>query len=170
MRAGTKTLLFGVHQFVWHPLLVLIAWIKLYKEFPSIKELICIFIHDWGYWQKKVLKDEDGDRHPELGAKIAGKLLGPEWRDFVLGHSSYYVLKNGIETSKLMAADKYFHCIIPLWMYKAMAVPTGEFKYYREMDPAKYKRQVADKNKSDEFWWLNLQKICLKKIIYNRFF
>lgn len=160
MTLGTKTLLFGVHQFFLHPLLVTIAWIRLYRSFPNWREMICIVIHDWGYWGKRNLKDADGDRHPELGAKIALKLFGPIWKDFILGHSSFYVKRNGLSASKLMAADKYFHCLIPLWFYKILAVPTGEFRHYREL---KHARQVADHQASDFEWWTKLQKACLEK-------
>ena len=75
MKTGTKSLLFGVHQFIWHPVTVLIAWIWLYKRFPSWRELICMFVHDWGYWGKTNMDDEDGEKHPELGANIALKLF-----------------------------------------------------------------------------------------------
>ncbi len=157
---GTKTLLFGVHQFFIHPLLVTIAWVRLYHSFPSWKEMFCILIHDLGYWGKPSLKDADGDTHPQLGANIAGKLLGPEWRDFILGHSSFYVIRNGINPSKLLAPDKYFHCMIPLWFYKFLAVPTGEFKHYREL---RHARQVSGLNETDAAWWAKLQAVCDQK-------
>jgi hypothetical protein len=161
MNLGHKTILFGVHQFIIHPVLVLLAWIRLYKSFPCFKELFCIVIHDWGYWGKPSLKDADGDKHPELGAKIAERLFGEYWRDFILGHSSFYVKRNGLKESKLMAPDKYWHCMIPLWFYKFLSVPTGEFKHYRELSHA---RQVAPNYEPDEIWWANLQKVCLEKV------
>jgi hypothetical protein len=161
MNLGTKTLLFGVHQIAIHPFLVVVAWVKIYNSFPSWRELICIFIHDWGYWGKPSLKCADGDKHPELGGKIAGWLFDEKWRDFVLGHSSFYVKRNGISKSKLFYPDKYWHCLIPLWFYKILAVPTGEFKHYREL---KHARQVSELNATDQEWWLKLQQICLDKI------
>ena len=124
MTLGTKTLLFGVHQFILHPLLVLLAWLRFYHSFPTWRELVCIFIHDWGYWGKPSLKCADGDRHPELGADIANKLFGAEYRDFILGHSTFYTTRENISVSKLMAPDKYWHCMVPLWFYKLLAVPT----------------------------------------------
>lgn len=57
MKTGTKSLLFGVHQFIWHPLTVLLAWIKLYG-WPAWEELVCIIIHDWGYWGKSNMDGE----------------------------------------------------------------------------------------------------------------
>lgn len=161
MNLGTKTLLFGVHQIFIHPILVTIAWIKLYRSFPTWREMLCIIIHDWGYWGKSNLKDADGDRHPEKGAEIASKLLGPEWRDFILGHSSFYMVRYGVKQSKLFAPDKYWHCMIPLWFYKVLSVPTGEFRHYREL---KHARQVAECNDSDIEWWTKLQRVCNDKV------
>ncbi len=167
MTLGTKSLLFGVHQFIIHPVLVTIAWVKIYKEFPNWRELVCIFIHDWGYWGVDDLKAETGDKHPELGARIAFKYLGLEWADFILGHSSFYIARssgcNGTDAreSKLFAPDKYWHCIIPLWFYKLLAVPSGEFKYYRDLSCA---RQVANQQETDIEWWEKLQEACMQKI------
>ena len=161
MNLGTKTLLFGVHQIIIHPIFVTVAWIRLYKSFPTWKEMFCIIIHDWGYWGKPNLKDADGDRHPEYGAEIAGRLLGPEWKDFVLGHSSFYMARYGVERSKLFAPDKYWHCMVPLWVYKALAVPTGEFKHYRGCEHA---RKVAGHNETDAVWWSKLQHVCYNKV------
>ena len=161
MTLGTKSLLFGVHQFILHPLLVTIAWIKLYKSFPNWRELICIFIHDWGYWGVDDVKGEKGDKHPEYGAQIAYWMFGPEWYYFILGHSSFYMARSGVERSKLFGPDKYWHCMVPLWFYKMLSVPTGEFKYYRNMTHA---RQVVDTKGSDALWWKTLQKVCRDKI------
>lgn len=160
MTLGTKTLLFGVHQIFIHPLMVTIAWIHLYGKIPGWRELICIFIHDWGYWGKKDLKGAEGDTHPLLGAKIARKLFGKEWENFILGHSTFYARRNNIPVSPLMAPDKYWHCMVPLWFYKILSVPTGEFKHYREL---KHARQVAEDHDSDAQWWEKLQKVCKEK-------
>jgi hypothetical protein len=162
MKLGTKTLLFGVHQVFVHPLLVTIAWVKLYHSCPTWREMFCIVIHDWGYWGKPNLKDADGDRHPERGAEIAGRLLGPEWRDFILGHSSFYIIRSGVKRSKLFAPDKYWHCMIPLWIYKVLAIPSGEFKHYREL---KHARQVSELQATDAEWWTKLQKVCNDKVL-----
>jgi hypothetical protein len=161
MKMGTKSLLFGVHQFIWHPVLVTISWIILYKELPSFKELVCIFIHDWGYWGVEEMKDEKGDLHPWKGAEIAFKLFGEPYRELVLGHSTFFCKRFNWKASKLMAADKYWHLLVPLWVYKLMSIPSGEFAYYRSLKSA---RQVADSKVSDIEWWINLQKTCLEKI------
>ncbi|MCK5235828.1 MAG: hypothetical protein KAR06_02490, partial [Deltaproteobacteria bacterium] len=59
---GTKSLLFGVHQFIWHPITVLIAWCKLYG-WPTWPELVCIIVHDWGYWGKPNMDGPEGEKH-----------------------------------------------------------------------------------------------------------
>lgn len=49
MKEGTKSVLFGAHSVV-HSIMVIIAWKKLYFKWPSWKEIVCIFLHDIGYW------------------------------------------------------------------------------------------------------------------------
>lgn len=142
MRVGTKSLLFGVHQFAIHPLVVLIAWVNLYG-WPSWKELICIFVHDWGYWGKPNMDGEEGESHPELGAKIAGKLFDrvtwDEFRDdeiyskLVLYHSRHYAKNAGAEPSKLCWADKLSIKYEPWWLYLPRAWASGELAEYRQL-------------------------------------
>lgn len=160
MTLGTKTLLFGVHQIFIHPLMVTWAWVVLYKTFPTWRELVCILIHDWGYWGKSDLKGAEGDTHPLLGAKIATKFFGKRWGDFILGHSTFYAKRNGIKTSPLMAPDKYWHCMVPFWVYWLLSATTGELRHYREL---KHARQVADSETSDAEWFARLQDICRAK-------
>ena len=45
MKLGTKSLLFGCHQFVLHPLFVLVAWWRLYGR-PSWRMVVAIIVHD----------------------------------------------------------------------------------------------------------------------------
>ena len=75
MKIGTKSLLFGIHQIFWHPYVVLRAWVYLYGR-PSFKEMVCIFIHDWGYFGKPNLDGAEGSLHPMLGENIAHFLFG----------------------------------------------------------------------------------------------
>ena len=81
MKMGTKSLLFGVHQFFIHPLMVLLAWIVLYRSFPGLKELVCIFIHDWGYWGKADLKGEEGCHKDIVQDHDSGIMWTIEWHD-----------------------------------------------------------------------------------------
>jgi len=70
MKTGTKSLLYGAHCFLLHPVFVAIAWIKLYG-FPWDPRIwIAFFVHDLGYWGKQNMDGPEGKIHPELGARI----------------------------------------------------------------------------------------------------
>ena len=93
MTEGTKSYLFGCHQFFIHPLIVVIAWIKLYKKFPKFWELVCIFLHDIGHIGKNYLTNyEEKRQHWILGARIAKRLFGWKGYHLICGHTtqSYY--------------------------------------------------------------------------------
>jgi len=138
MNIGTKSLLFGVHQFIWHPLTVLIAWVSLYGR-PSLNELICIIVHDWGYWGKPNMDGEEGESHPEVGARIAGRLLDDwngcvrshKYHNLVLYHSRHYARNAAAEPSKLCWADKLSILYEPWWLYLPRAWASGELQEYR---------------------------------------
>ena len=130
MRVGARSLLFGVHQVVWHPVTVLIAWWMLYGR-PSGREAICIVVHDWGYWTCGEMDGPEGLKHPEGGAKVAGWLLGPTYRDLVLYHSRGYAVPAGVEPSRLCWADKASVLFDPPWWYLARARLSGELGEYR---------------------------------------
>jgi hypothetical protein len=130
MRLGTKSLLYGGHCFFIHPLFVARAWWILYG-FPWDPRLwVVFFLHDIGYLGKNDIDGEDGERHPELGAKIAGFLFGPEWGNFCLRHSRSYSKRMGVEPSRLNLADKLSIAITPCWLYLPMARATGEITEY----------------------------------------
>ncbi len=70
MKIGTKSVLFGAHQFLIHPWFVAAAWWKLYG-FPFDPRLwVAFFVHDLGYLGKPNMDGEEGERHIELGARI----------------------------------------------------------------------------------------------------
>jgi hypothetical protein len=131
MKLGTKSLLFGVHQVIWHPIVVLRAWIYLYG-WPTWRELICIIVHDWGYWGKPNLDGREGLYHPLLGATIAWKLFGEKYGKLCLGHSRSYAKHNGVKLSKLCWADKYAFVFDPYWFYIIRAKLSGELKEIRQ--------------------------------------
>ncbi len=133
MKTGTKSLLFGVHQFIWHPLTVLIAWVWIYKKLPTWKEAVCILVHDWGYWGKANMDDEEGEKHPEVGARIAGRLFGPEFHDLCRYHSRHYARNAGKEPSRLCWADKLSILCEPWWLYLPRAWASGELHEYRKL-------------------------------------
>lgn len=131
MKIGTRSLLFGVHQVLWHPYTVLRAWIHLYGC-PSWRELFCIVIHDWGYWGRTDMDGPSGRHHPCLGMRIASRVLGPEWGMFVYRHSRNLCAETGLEPSKLCWADKYSMLYDPQWFYLLRARLSGEIKEYRQ--------------------------------------
>ena len=75
MKIGTKSILFGAHQFLLHPLFVALAWWQLYG-FPWDPRLwVAFFVHDLGYWGKPNMDGPEGEEHPLLGAAIMGRLF-----------------------------------------------------------------------------------------------
>jgi len=131
MKRGTKSLLFGVHQFAWHPLVVWAAWVWLYRSLPTWRECVCIVVHDWGYWGCAAMDDAHGERHPEVGASIVSRLLGRDHADLVLLHSRHLARSLGREPSRLCWADKLSIAFEPWWLYLPRAWLSGELAEYR---------------------------------------
>ena len=130
MNVGTKSLLFGVHQLVLHPYAVLRAWIELYG-WPTWRELVCIIIHDWGYWGKPNMDGKEGESHPLLGANIGGRLFGHKYWLLCAHHSRHWSKLNGESPSKLCWADKLSIKYMPTWLYLLLGTLSGEIKEYR---------------------------------------
>ena len=138
MRVGTKSLLFGVHQFALHPIFVAIAWRKLYG-FPYDPRLWCAFIvHDWGYWGMPNMDGPEGEEHPFLGALIMSALfdrgratlMPSSWYQFTLYHSRFLAKSHGKPFSKLAVADKLAILQYPEWLYLRLASASGEIDEY----------------------------------------
>lgn len=132
MTTGTKSLLFGVHQFLWHPVTVWLAWVRLYGEFPGWRECVCILVHDLGYWGAPEMDGPIGGDHPRMGARIAGRLFGEKYHDLVLLHSADLSRRLNREPSKLCAPDKFsmLHDPTPFYLFRARL--SGELKEYRK--------------------------------------
>lgn len=138
MRVGTKSLLFGTHQFALHPLFVAIAWWKVYG-FPWDPRLwLCFLVHDWGYWGKPNMDGPEGETHPELGARIVQRLCDPEWGTFCLLHSRFYAKRQGRTISRLCVADKAAVMVTPWWLQIVLGSLSGEIKEY--MHPTSYQK------------------------------
>lgn len=180
MNIGTKSLLFGSHQFILHPICVALAWHRLYKRWPEWWQAICIVVHDWGYWGCGNMDGEEGTNHPERGAEIACCLMidiskfvwrrqfrfthGPvkaiihtslredAW-DLCAGHSRHYAKLHNFETSPLMAADKMGIIIPPWWIHLPMFRASGELTEYRS---GLYHQDPEFH--SDKAWYLWLQE------------
>lgn len=75
MTVGTRSVLFGAHQFLIHPLFVAAAWTKLYG-FPTDPRLwVAFYVHDLGYLGKPNMDGPEGETHVEFGAKIIHRLF-----------------------------------------------------------------------------------------------
>ncbi|TXH52715.1 MAG: hypothetical protein E6Q97_14955 [Desulfurellales bacterium] len=152
MSIGTKSVLFGVHQFAIHPWFVALAWWKLYG-FPFDPRLwVAFFVHDLGYIGKPNMDGPEGETHPILGARIMGFLFDRGsasdiaalehlgrfpmesdccfWRNFCLYHSRFYAKLNGRPFSRLCVADKLAISLTPDWLYMIQARLTGELDEY----------------------------------------
>lgn len=133
MKIGTKSLLYGAHQFALHPLFLALAWWRLYGPPLNPRLWIAFIVHDWGYWGKAAMDDADGQTHPELGGRIMARLFGPAWGDFTRLHSRHYAKLAGREPSALCAADKLVLIITPRWLYLPMVKATGEVTEYLQL-------------------------------------
>lgn len=70
MKTGTKSILYGAHCFLLHPIFVAVAWVKLYGWTWDPRIWVSFFVHDLGYWGKPNMDGTEGETHPELGARI----------------------------------------------------------------------------------------------------
>lgn len=159
MKIGTRSLLFGVHQFIWHPVTVYLAWVNLYGK-PTWKESICILVHDWGYFGKPDMDGEEGLKHPELGAWIVNKICGTEYQDLILGHSRSYAKVNGKEISQLCWADKLSIKYDPWWLYLPRAWLSRELKEYRTIAD---QSGLVGRNKSHRVWLSELKATLIQE-------
>lgn len=156
MRIGTKSVLFGVHQFILHPLILAIAWKRLYGFPWGVRLWFAFFLHDIGYIGKPNMDGEEGEEHPEVGAAIMRFLFGDEWGDFTLLHSRFYAKKLGRQYSKLCVADKLAITLTPQWLYLVLSNLTGEIDEYMGSEHARSPAQ----GRSQKEWLTFVQKYC----------
>jgi hypothetical protein len=173
MNIGTKSLLFGVHQVVWHPITVFFAWYELYG-LPSWNELICIVIHDWGYWGSPNMDGMEGEEHPRWAARWAHWYLDEfkgsglphdsatffKYHDLCLLHSRHYARRVNIQPSKLCWADKLSIKYDPWWLYLPRAWLSGELAEYRSLHAS-----MGENFKTHKEWykWASARAICMGK-------
>lgn len=146
---GTKSLLVGVHMFWWHPITVWIAWKRLYGQWPDWRTVICIWIHDWGYWGCRSMDGPDGMEHTTLGAEIATFLFGWEYEYLLKYHSRYLAIRDKLPPSMLCWPDKLSMMYDPNWFYLFRAKLSGEI---REYHANAIKRGFIQKSDSYELW------------------
>jgi hypothetical protein len=177
MRVGTKSILFGVHNFVIHTAFLAAAWRRLYG-FPRDPRLwLAFLLHDAGYFGKRSMEGREGETHVELGARIMGWLFGAEWAEFCRRHSRYYVRSRGLRISRLCVADKLAFALTPSWLYLPLARASGELWEYIERSkdrqagseyftPAEW----SQVNSQDPREWLKgLQSFTYRWVLKNRF-
>ena len=159
---GARSLLFGVHQFLWHPVTVLLAWIKLYGK-PDWKTCVCILIHDWGYWGCWTMDGVDGENHPRWAAELARRWFGQDYHDLLLYHSRHLAAKVGASPSKLCWADKLSMLYDPRWFYLLRARLTGEIREYRANACGAHGRTPwSPLPRNDEEWYDGLREKLIK--------
>lgn len=166
MKTGTKSVLFGVHAFWWHPIMVLLAWRHVYREWPTLSQCIVIFCHDLGYWGKSAMDSPDGKTHPVAGAKISAHLvyvwcrLKFQTRETAivnaniafrlsLYHSQHYAGMNGGTVSDLYLPDKACVLFEPNWFYMIRARASGEITEYVRNSPYK----ICDCKHCEKSWF-----------------
>ena len=157
MKIGTKSILFGAHQFIIHPLFVAYAWWILYGFPKDYKLWIAFFVHDLGYWDKSNMDGEEGEKHPLFGANFMGNRYGKKWYEFCLFHSRFLAKKNNRNYSKLCPADKLSIAMEPWWLYLPRVILSGEIKEYMKIVETKHKYEPLT-NKSKKAWFDSVQK------------
>jgi len=163
---GTRSVLFGAHQFAIHPWFVAAAWWRLYG-FPWDPRLWFAFVvHDLGYVGKPNMDGPEGETHPEWAARLLGRLFGPEWHDLCLLHSRFYARRLGRPFSRLCVADKLAIALTPWWLYLPMVRLTGEVAEYRQGLRGRTRARAASKGwehveeESDREWHRRVQNYC----------
>lgn len=164
MTVGTKSLLFGVHQFLLHPLFLAMGWNRLYGTPLSFRLWYCFFLHDIGYIGKTDMDGEfEGQTHPELGAKIIAKLFGEEWGNFCLLHSRFYAKSKNRAHSKLCTVDKLAFCYYPPKLFIFLARLSGEMDFYREF--SKDANEFEDLDKMTDLEWYHALKLYTLRVV-----
>lgn len=133
MKIGTRSLLYGVHQFLLHPLFTYLGWFWLFGR-PTLGETIAIIIHDLGYIGKKNMDGPEGDTHPEWAALFFERHKRKDLANLCRGHSRFWAKKMNIPLSKLCYADKLGNACMPIWLWGLGATLTGEIKDYEEAE------------------------------------
>lgn len=171
MKIGTKSVLFGAHQFMIHPWFVAYAWWKLYG-FPFDPRLwVAFFVHDLGYIGKPNMDGPEGESHPEFGARIMsvfdhGQGRRPEdhpfhasWYCFCFFHSRFLAGAWCKLPSRLCMADKLAIALEPWWLYLPRVILSGEINEYMGLCKTKYKGEV-EVPKTRKGWFLDVKKFC----------
>jgi len=122
MTEGTKSYLIGYHQFLLHPLWVLMAWRLEYKSWPSWWELICILLHDIGICGRQYISDDNAkEGHWFLGAQLAEWIVGKFSKNPLLPTKAHFLCaghapkESSYPKSKMFIPDKRSFLVSPMW-------------------------------------------------------
>jgi len=160
MTEGTKSYLIGCHQFLLHPLWVLLAWRLEYKSWPRWWELICIILHDCGVCGRQYLSDDEAKiGHWEKGAILSQKII---FWCFPIKYASRFIDafylcaghcpgESGYMESKLSRADKRSKLIEPKWWSAFYSLVEPSLRG----DPDKWRKLVAENLKREELYLRN---------------
>lgn len=179
MTVGTKSVLFGAHQFLIHPWFVAWAWWKLYG-FPWDPRLwVAFFVHDLGYLGKPNMDGPEGETHPVLGARVMTFLFDGDgyirrltveaaadgvtvgrWGAFVLFHSRYYAKRAGHPFSRLCVADKLAVALEPAWLYLPRVLLTGEAREYMTRESRQQSKNWTAERDDVRRWHVNVRRWC----------
>ena len=157
MRIGTKTLVFGGHQVLLHPLFVVMAWRRLYHCLPSWREMVCIAIHDWGYWGKPDIDGEQGEQHPMWAAKKVGRWWGARYYNLVAYHSRFLARKDDKPLSRLCLPDKYGVALMPTWLWALLVWLSAEHEEYRHNEKYILWLKPGDSLRA---WFRSYKQLC----------
>ena len=167
MRTGTKSVLFGVHAFWYHPITVWRAWRELYGRRPDFWETVAIVVHDLGYVGCEHMDDAHGERHLIFGAELIRRLYRATHRAtpfyeaearrlhrLVRYHSRYLAARERRNPSPLCWPDKLSLRFDPPAFYLFRARLSGELAQYRMAA-----RQKICLSASDTMWleWLTTE-------------
>ena len=160
MKTGTKSVLFGVHQFVLHPIIVAWSWLIIYRKWPKLYEWAAIITHDLGYWGMPNMDGSEGESHPEIMAGWWRKFFGAFGEKVareILGHSRFHAQKHDLPLSKLFKPDKLSTALYPRWLYLLLGNLSGEIDEYMGLcNDGKY-TDIAKAGKTQTQWLIETQ-------------
>lgn len=142
MTVGTKSVLYGAHQFILHPLFVTLAWLRLYglrsERDPHVGPVsffdprlhLAFWLHDLGYIGKTNMDGATGEAHPLWAASLMRRWFGDGWFRFCLYHSRSWAKSQCEPHSLLCIADKLAVALEPRWLYLPRVRATGEIGEY----------------------------------------
>lgn len=166
MTTRTKSLLFGVHQFLIHPISVALAWRNIYGRWPRRAAVwVAFVVHDWGYWGCPDMDGERGKRHPVLGARLVCALFGEEWGRFCRYHSRSLARVDGEPSSALCAPDKLSILYYPEWLYLALARASGEIAEYMRNGDSEAGRRVGI-DASSQAAWFRSTRAYMRRVVH----